>query len=147
LRRAGTCLLIAVFLTACGGGDPEPDPFAARYNAAIRQLASVNADLAGIDASARSSRAIAREFDRFGDALASTRARLARLDPPERAVAQFDALLTALDDSVRASARAARAARAIQPGRQRRALRQLRGATREIGRAQDALSRAVETAG
>jgi hypothetical protein len=56
-------------------------------------------------------------------------------------------LLAALDDAVAASARAAAAARAIRPARQRRALSRLRGATREIDSAQDALGRAVAATG
>jgi hypothetical protein len=132
----------------CGGGDDsEPDTFATDYNAAIRRLADVNQELAALDVSAKSSRAIAREFDRFGAALESTRGELAALEPPARAAAAFDALLGSLDEAVAASGRAAAAARAIKPARQRRALRQLRGATREIDRAQDALGRAVATTG
>ena len=132
----------------CGGGDDsEPDPFATDYNAAIRRLADVNQDLAALDVSARSSRAIAREFDQFGAALESTRGELAALEPPARAAAAFEALLASLDEAVAASGRAAEAARAIQPARQRRALRELRAATGEIDRAQDALGRAVARTG
>jgi len=148
LRAVGTCLLVAVFLavTGCGGGDDsEPDRFSEGYNATIRQLGTVNQELAGLDVSAKSSRAIANELDRFGAALQRTRTRLGRLEPPERAANEFAALLSALDDSVDASSRAAAAARAIEPARQRRALRQLRAATREVDRAQDALGRAVQT--
>jgi hypothetical protein len=148
LRALGTCLLVAVFCAVSGcGGDSEPDPFAAGYNAAIRQLAAVDQEVAALDVSAKSSRAIAREFDRFGDALRSTRTELADLEPPQRAAVEFEALLSALDDSVAASRRAAAAARAIEPRRQRRALRRLRAATRAVDSAQDALGRAVETTG
>jgi hypothetical protein len=148
LRALSTSLLLAVFLAAgCGGGgdDSKPDGFAAGYNASIRRLATVNQQLAGLNVSAKSSRAIAREFDQFGEALESTRGELTRLTPPDSALKQFNGLLAALDDSVGASRRAAAAARAIQPARQRRALRQLRRATREVDAAQDALGRAVET--
>ena len=147
MRALGTCLLVAVFLFAagCGGDDSEPDRFSEGYNAAIRQLATVNQELAGLDVSAKSSKAIAKEFERFGAALESTSSRLARLEPPERGAKDFAALLSALDDSVSASRRAAAAARAVKPARQRRALRQLRAATREVDRAQDALGRAVQT--
>jgi hypothetical protein len=148
LRRVRTALLIAVFLSLAGcggGGGAETDGFAEGYNATIRRLASVTQELAGLDVSAKSSRAIAREFDQFGKALQSTRSELARLDPPASARRQFDALLGALDDSVSASERAAAAARAIRPAAQRRALRQLRRATRQVDAAQDALGRAVAT--
>jgi hypothetical protein len=135
-------------VAGCGGGDDsEPDAFAASYNAAIRRLADVNRELAALEASAKSSRAIAREFDRFGAALESTRGELAALEPPARAAGEFDALLAALDHAVAASDGAAAAARAIRPARQRRALRRLRSATREIDSAQDALGRAVAATG
>jgi hypothetical protein len=148
LRRLGTALLVVVLLTVagCGGGDgSERNGFAEGYNATIRRLASVNQELAGLDVSAKSSRGIAKEFDQFGEALQSTRSELARLEPPDSARKQFNALLGALDDSVSASHRAAAAARAIRPARQRRALRQLRRATREVDAAQDGLGRAVAT--
>jgi hypothetical protein len=103
----------------------------------------VNRQLAALDVSTKSSRAIARQFDRFGAALESTRAELGRLNPPPSAQREFNALLAALDDAVAASHRAARAARQIQPARQRRAVSQLRRAAQEIDATQDALGRAV----
>jgi hypothetical protein len=140
---------VAVFLvcggvSGCGGADePDTNGFAQGYNASIQRLAAVNAQLAALDVSTKSSRAIARQFDRFGAALESTRAELGRLNPPASARREFNALLGALDDGVAASHRAARAARQIQPARQRRAVRQLRGAAQEVDAAQDALGRAV----
>jgi hypothetical protein len=145
LRRYATCLLIAVFACAgCGDDDSETDVFSEGYNAAIQRLAQVNEDLADLQTS-RSSRAIAREFDDFAVALQRTRAELAALEPPQTAAAEFDGLLTALDDSVAASRRAARAARAIKPARQRQAVRALRRATAEVADAEDELRRAVES--
>ncbi|MEA2363864.1 MAG: hypothetical protein QOD71_3009 [Thermoleophilaceae bacterium] len=148
LHRVPTALLIVVFLTlaGCGGGsDSKPDAFAQGYNETIRRLASVNQELAALDVSAKSSRGIAREFDQFGEALESTRSELARLQPPNSALKQFNALLGALDHSVSASRRAAAAARAVRPGLQRRALRELMRATHDVDAAQDALGRAVAT--
>jgi hypothetical protein len=144
-----TCLLLAVFLLSvgCGGGDDGAgsQDFAASYNRTIERLTHVNAQLAQLQSSsrARSRTAIGREFDQFGDALADTRADLSRLEPPDRAARQFRALLAALDRSIAASRRAAAAARAIQPARQRRAVRELRRASRDVDSAQDALGRAV----
>jgi len=69
------------------------------------------------------------------------------LSPPDRATKQFDSLVSALDKSVDAGHRAAAAARAIQPARQRQALAELRDAALEIARAQNSLARAVENAG
>ena len=149
LRALSTCLLLAVFLacgsvSGCGGADErDSNGFAQGYNASIHRLAAVNRQLAALDVTTKSSRAIARQFDRFGAALASTRAEMGRLDPPASARREFNALLAALDDAVAASHRAARAARQIQPARQRQAVRQLRGTAHQIDAAQDALGRAV----
>jgi hypothetical protein len=149
LRARATCLLLAVFLvcgcvSACGGGDDsDSSGFAEGYNASIHRLAAVNRQLAALDVSTKSSRAIAARFDRFGAALEGTRAELGQLQPPASARREFNALLAALDDAVGASHRAARAARQIQPARQRRAVRQLRRAAEEVDAAQDALGQAV----
>jgi hypothetical protein len=79
--------------------------------------------------------------------LSGARKDLARLDPPSRASKPFNELVTALDKSVDAGHRAADAARAIQPVRQRRALAELRDAALEIAHAQNSLARAVNRAG
>lgn len=151
MRTLATCLLLAVLLglSGCGESDSEADGFSEGYNAAIERLGRVNQELAGLEASSRSrsNRAIGRAFDRFAEAVESTRGDLARLEPPERAAQEFAGLLAALDESVSASRRAAAAARAIKPARQRRAVLELRRATGAISGAEDALSRAVETTG
>jgi hypothetical protein len=147
LRRFTTCLLIAAFGTAfaavgCGDDDSATDGFSQDYNTAIQRLARVNEDLAGLRNS-RSTRAIAHEFEDFGAALERTRADLSRLAPPAGAADEFDAVLTALEDGVRASRRAAHAARAIRPAGQRRAVQDLQRAAEELAAAEDALRRAV----
>jgi hypothetical protein len=144
LRRFATCLLIAAFLVAgCGDDDSDTGGFSEGYNAAIQRLARVNDDLAGLRNS-RSTRAIAHEFDDFAAALERTRAELSRLAPPADAEDEFDAVLAALEDGVRASRRAAHAARAIRPAGQRRAVRNLERAAEELAAAEDALRRAVQ---
>jgi hypothetical protein len=148
LPRALASLAIALCLLAPAcGGDSEPDRFSSDYNAAIQRLDKASQQLVSLEATRRkqSSRAIARELDRFADVLAGTRRELASLEPPQRATKPFDELVAALDDSVAAGHKAASAARAIQPAAQRRALRQLRDAALEIARAQDALGRAVNS--
>jgi hypothetical protein len=153
LRRLSTTIAIVVCLglvqagLACGGKS-QPDNFSKGYNTAIERLdrASRNVIALAPARKTRSSRAIARQLDRFADALARTREELSRLKPPDRAARQFHALVAALDRSVAEARRAARAARAIQPVRQRRALQQLRTAALEIAQAQDALARAVSGA-
>jgi hypothetical protein len=150
LPRALASFAIALCLLAPAcGGDSEPDRFSSDYNAAIQRLDKASQQLVSLEATRRkqSSRAIARELDRFADVLAGTRRELASLEPPQRATKPFKELVAALDDSVAAGHKAASAARAIQPAAQRRALRQLRDAALEIARAQDALGRAVNSTG
>jgi hypothetical protein len=150
VRRLLTCVLVVLCLgaPACGGDD-DTDNFSEPYNAAIRRLDQASQKVIALAPSRKreSSRAIARQLDQFADVLAATRAELSGLEPPKSATRQFDALVAALDESVTAGHRAAAAARQIQPGRQRRALAQLRDAAVEVGNAQDALGRAVQGAG
>jgi hypothetical protein len=143
---ASLAIVLCLLAPACGG-DSEPDRFSSDYNAAIKRLDKASEQLTSLEATRRkqSSRAIARELDRFADVLAGTRRELASLEPPQRANKPFKELVAALDDSVAAGHKAASAARAIQPAAQRRALRQLRDAALEIARAQDALGRAVNS--
>jgi hypothetical protein len=147
MTRLTTCLLIATFalsgaLAACGDDDTDTTSFSEGYNSAIQRLGRVNEDLAGLRNS-RSTRAIAHEFEDFAAALQRTEAALSRLEPPARATEEFDAVLAALDDGVRASRRAAHAARAIRPAGQRRAVRDLQRAAEELAAAENALRRAV----
>jgi hypothetical protein len=148
MTRLTTCLLTAVFalsgtLAACGDDDSsDTTSFSQGYNTAIQRLARVNEDLADLRNS-RSTRAIAHEFQDFADALERTRADLARLEPPTGAEDEFDDVLAALDDGVRASRRAAQAARAIRPAGQRRAVQDLQRAAEELAASEDALRRAV----
>ena len=150
MRRFTTCLLTATFavsatLAACGDDDTDTTSFSEGYNAAIQRLSQVNDDLAQLQSS-RSSRAIAREFDDFADGLEAAGAQLERLQPPEAATGQFDDLVGALDETVEASRRAADAAREIKPAAQRRAVRELRGASERVAAAEDALRQAVQGA-
>jgi hypothetical protein len=145
------CLAIALALAlaaaGCGGDDSSSSDFSAEYNAAIAKLDRASQSLAATQTSkkARSSRAISRQLDRFADLLAGTAKDLDALDPPKAAAAQYAKLTGALDRSIAAARRAARAAREIQPTRQRAALRQLRDNVVELARAQDALQRAFDT--
>jgi hypothetical protein len=127
----------------CGDDDSDTDGFSQDYNAAIERLARVNQDLAELRDS-RSTRAIAHEFEDFATALERTRADLSGLKPPTEAADEFNAVLAALDDAVRASRRAAHAARAIRPAGQRRAVRDLQRAAEQLSDAEDALRRAVQ---
>jgi hypothetical protein len=142
------CLVVVLALgaSACGSSDSDSDNFPQGYNAAIAKLDRAATELATTQGTrkARSSRAIARQLSRFADLLAGTAGDLARLKPPRAATPQFSALRQALDSSIASARQAARAARQIQPARQRRALRQLRDDVVEVARAQDALQRAID---
>jgi hypothetical protein len=146
---AAFCLVLALVFgpAGCGGGNSDSGDFSKGYNAAIASLDRASQELATTQTTrkARSSRAIARQLDRFADVLADTGKHLARLDAPNSATHQFSALTGALDKSIASARRAARAAREIQPARQRAALRQLRDDVVEIARAQDALQRAIDS--
>ena len=151
VRRLTTCLLIAGFgvavaVAGCGDDDTDTEGFSQGYNAAIERLGRVNEDLAELRNS-RSTRAIAHEFEDFAGALESTQGDLARLEPPAGAADEFDAVLAALEEGVRASRRAAHAARAIRPAGHRRAVQDLQAAAEELAAAEDALRRAVATGG
>jgi hypothetical protein len=137
------CLILA--LSACGSSGEDTTSFSTGYNAAIAKLDRASSELAGTQATTttKSSRAIARQLDRFADLLAVTSTDLHRLQAPSGASSQFKSLTAALDQSIASARRAARAARQIQPARQRKALRELRSSVVEISRAQDALQKAV----
>jgi hypothetical protein len=138
-------LCLSVALAACGGSSDDSGNFSKGYNAAIVKLDRASTELATTQATTgvRSSHAIARQLDRFADLLSGTSSDLHGLQPPSGASTQFSALTAALDQSIASARRAARAAREIQPARQRAALNQLRDAVVEISRAQDALQKAV----
>jgi hypothetical protein len=139
-------IALCLLAPACSGNS-EPDHFSSDYNAAIERLDRASQQVIELAPAhkTRSSRAIARQLDRFADVLAGTRRELGRLQPPDRATKQFDQLIAALDKSVTAGHRAATAAREIEPAAQRRALRELKDAALEIAHAQDALGRAVNS--
>ena len=147
LARVFASLAIALCLLAPAcGGDSEPDRFSSGYNAAIERLDHASQEVIALAPArrTRSSREIARQLDSFADVLEGTRRELSALEPPQRAKREFGRVVDALGDSVEAGRKAAAAARAIAPARQRRALRELRDATVEVADAQDALGRAVE---
>ena len=145
---ASLAIVLCLLAPACGD-DSEPDHFSSDYNAAIERLDKASQQVVALGPARRtqSSRAIARQLDKFADVLAGTRRELAALEPPQRAVKPYKALVAALDASVAAGHKAASAARAIQPARQRQALEELRNAALEIARAQNALGRAVNSTG
>jgi hypothetical protein len=138
-------LSLAFALPACGGSSDDPEGFSQSYNSAISKLDKAGQQLAVAQGTrkARSSRAIARQLDRFAAVLANTGSDLDRLEAPKSAARQYTALTGALGQAVASARRAARAARQIQPKAQRAALKDLRNDVVEIARAQDALQHAM----
>ena len=100
---ASFAIVLCLLAPACGG-DSEPDRFSSDYNAAIERLDKASQQVVALEPARRkqSSRAIARQLDRFADVLAGTRRELAALEPPKRAAKPFKALVAALDESVTA---------------------------------------------
>jgi hypothetical protein len=137
------CLILA--LSACGSSGDDTTSFSSGYNAAIAKLDRAGQELALTQSTrkARSSRAIARQLDRFAAALAATGRDLGRLQAPKAATKQYSALTGALDQAIASARRAARAARQIQPKAQRAALNDLRGDVVAVAEAQDHLQRAM----
>src|SRR4051794_26534449 len=85
-------LCLALVLGACGSSDDDASAnFPQAYNAAIAKLDRASAALATTDTTpkAGSSRAIARQLDRFAGLLAGTGRELAALQPPKAASGQF----------------------------------------------------------
>jgi sugar diacid utilization regulator len=152
--RLATALCLALVLalplgaTGCGGGgNSDSGSFSADYNKAIAKLDRASQALVGTRAGGKqhSSRAISRQLNRFAGLLAETAKDLHGLTPPKAAAGEYAKLTGALDRSIAAARRAARAARQIQPKRQRAALRDLRNDVAELARAQTALQRAIDT--
>jgi hypothetical protein len=138
-------LWLVLALSACGSSGDDTTSFSSGYNAAIAKLDRAGQELAVTQSTrkARSSRAIARQLDRFAALLAATGRDLDRLQAPKAAHKQYSELTAALDQAIASARQAARATRQIQPARQRAALRELRGDVLEVAKAQDALQRAM----
>jgi hypothetical protein len=130
LTSAGA-LLVLLLLAGCGGSD---DSFTEGYNKAVEPLSQLGQGMGDQP----------REFDVLARRTGQTRRKLARLDPPEDAQDEFDALLGHLDD-VTADLRAvAAAARGNDVVKQRQAATRLVRSTGEVQQAETALKTAVE---
>jgi quinol monooxygenase YgiN len=144
-RAAAFVLAAALPALACGGEDEGADRFSEGYNAAVQHLNQVNANLqeSGRGSGSRPGGEIAREFERIAGTAENTRARLERLDPPDDARDEFEALLAAIEEGVRDIRAVAKAARREHQARFREATEELSESSREISEAEDALKAAV----
>ena len=124
-------LLVLLVTLGCGGGDAS---FTEAYNDAVTPISELRGRLG----------AQPENYDRLAERTRQTRRNLARLEAPEAAADELDALVAGLDDVTSSLLAVARAARSEDPVRERRAARRLRRSNDEFRRAENALHRAVE---
>jgi methyl-accepting chemotaxis protein len=140
---AFACALSAGF-AACG--EDENNAFKEDYNAAVKPLSELNADI-GSELSAaggKSNDAIAKKFNELADKAQTARDNLADLEPPEDAKDSFDELLSSLQDGTDDLRAIATAARDGDPAAARQATQDLQASGREIQKAETALQEAVD---
>jgi hypothetical protein len=123
--------LVLLLAVGCGGAGPS---FTEDYNEAVTPIAELGDGLGTRP----------ENYDRLADRTRQTRRNLARLEAPEGAGDELDALLAGLDDVTSSLLGVARAARSEDPVRERRAARRLERSNDEFRRAENALRRAVE---
>jgi hypothetical protein len=124
-------LLVLLLPAGCGGDDSS---FTEGYNKAVEPLSRLGQGLGGKP----------REFARLAESTRQTRARLAKLDPPDDAKDEFRALLTRLDDVTADLDSVAKAERTDDIVKQRQAAADLVKSSTAVERAETALKQAVE---
>ena len=123
-------LLVLLAVAGCGGEDSS---FTEDYNRAVRPLSGLGQ--VGTKPAA---------FERLARGTERTRMNLAKLEAPEDAQDEFDALLARLDDVTRDLGAVATAERSRDVVKQRRAARRLVRSSNAVERAETALKQAVE---
>ncbi len=124
-------LLVMLVLVGCGGDDPS---FIEDYNQAVTPISELRGKLGTRP----------ENYDRLADRTRETRRNLARLEAPDGAADELDALVAGLDDVTTSLLAVARAARGEDPVRERRAARRLERSNDDFRRAESALHRAIE---
>jgi hypothetical protein len=124
-------VLVLLALAGCGG---EESSFTEDYNRAVKPLTRLGKDI-GTEPAA---------FERLARSTDRTRRALSRLDPPEDAQGEFDALLARLESVTQSLGTMARAEESKDVVRQRRAAKRLVRSGNAFERAETALKRAVE---
>jgi hypothetical protein len=145
---AATFLLFAALAAAgCGADDDTADRFRDGYNAAIERLNAVNTDIqeSGEELASKPGPQIAREFDRIAETAAQTRSDLGRLEPPENARDEFDALLSAIGEGAANIRAVADAARKENQQAYQEATQALSESGEEISAAENELKDAMES--
>jgi exonuclease VII small subunit len=132
---------LAIALAGCGSDD-EPNRFQEGYDAAVRRLSEIQAEIS--DGEDQSNREIAADFRRTAEVWERTRTDLARLDPPEDARAELRELLDALEAGVADLRAAARAARSNDPEAFEEARDALEESSEAISDADRALKDAIQ---
>jgi hypothetical protein len=124
-------LLVLLLAVGCGGAEAS---FTQDYNEAVTPISELGEDLGTRP----------ENYDRLAERTRRTRRNLARLEAPDGAGDELEALEAGLDDVTSGLLGVARAARSEDPVRERRAARRLERANDEFRRAENALHRAVE---
>jgi hypothetical protein len=146
-RIAAVALVVVLLALLAGcGDDEESDQFREDYNAAVDRLSKIDSEIvsAASGAAEQSNQEIAAEFEGIAQTAERTRTDLSRLDPPDDAKDEFDALLAALKDGVSNLRAVADAAKDDDPKGAREAARNLAESGEEINAAEEALKDAVD---
>ena len=135
---------ISIGFAACG--EDDDNAFKEDYNAAVKPLSELNADIGSelSSAAGKSNDAIAKKFNQLADKAQMARDNLAELEPPEDAKDSFDELLSSLQDGTDDLRAIATAAREGDPAAARQATQDLQASGQEIQKAETALQEAVD---
>jgi hypothetical protein len=123
--------LVLLAVAGCGGGDGS---FTQDYNQAVKPLRELGAGMGTQP----------RAFVRLAERTEQTRANLSKLDAPDDAQDEFDALLGRLDQVTMDLRGVARAERSRDVAKQREAAKALVRSSTAVQRAETALKQAVE---
>jgi hypothetical protein len=124
-------VLVLLAVAGCGGGDGS---FTQDYNQAVKPLRELGGGMGTQP----------RAFARLAERTEQTRANLSKLDAPDGAQDEFEALLGRLDQVTMDLRGVARAERSRDVGKQREAAQALVRSSTAVQRAETALRQAVE---
>ena len=130
--RSAAALLVLLAAAGCGSGDDST--FTQDYNKAVSPLSRLGGHIGTKPAA----------FDRLARGTEATRRNLAKLDPPDGARDELNAMLARLDDVTADLRRVATTARGHDVVKQRRAAKALVRSSTAVEKAETALKRAVQ---